>query len=358
MEDYVLFLIKELNSVADIVYIVINGIISDDGLQILEKNADHIIVRDNAGFDAGAYKSVISSEKYIHEIENADRLILCNDTFFGPFVPFAQIFNKMPDHIDFWGMNYVGNCPFDHLQSYFLVMEKEAIHDTLVYFNNYVHESESDIREIYATLETGLFNYLCSMGHRWGSYVESEDIDIYKSGDLAIIKYGLPILKKKFFLEADSINNVKTALSYIRNRTNYNIYLVLDCIRHEYGVELKERDLSESETEYMTSDAVYMSHRNVSEEALSDFFKNENVYIYGEGIIARKVYNLYSHFNCFRGFVVTDNTKLNRRILYGLPVDEYDGRYDSKNVIVALNKNNTAELINQIGHKINWMYLW
>lgn len=54
-----------------------------------------MVVRENAGYDAGAYKFAIFKYLKIEEIRQYEELILCNDTFIGPFVPLKDIFDTM-----------------------------------------------------------------------------------------------------------------------------------------------------------------------------------------------------------------------------------------------------------------------
>ena len=99
-----LFLLKELNECASYVVVVVNGELKNrDNLQYL---ADKIIYRKNTSYDAGAYKEALLKQECREVIEKSDELILCNNSFWGPFVHFSCIFKEMEkSKADFWGLN-------------------------------------------------------------------------------------------------------------------------------------------------------------------------------------------------------------------------------------------------------------
>lgn len=95
VDEYVEFLLKELCRCLSSLVIIINGNVSVKGRLILEKYTDEIYIRDNKGFDGGAYKDVLINMLGWSRIQKYDELVLCNDTFYGPFVSFESIFNDM-----------------------------------------------------------------------------------------------------------------------------------------------------------------------------------------------------------------------------------------------------------------------
>ena len=50
---------------------------------------NEIIIRENSGFNAGAYADVIV-KVLDDEIRDWDELVLCNDIFFGPWLSYVS----------------------------------------------------------------------------------------------------------------------------------------------------------------------------------------------------------------------------------------------------------------------------
>lgn len=100
----VIHTLEELKSVVDYLTIVINGYVNKASK--LSVYADRILIRRNIGFDIGAYKEVILSSDHIEKIKNSGELVLCNNSFYGPFISFQEIFAKMKQSkADFWGIS-------------------------------------------------------------------------------------------------------------------------------------------------------------------------------------------------------------------------------------------------------------
>lgn len=166
VDTYVNYLLEELRTVLYKLIIVVNGKITETGRNILLKYADDFIVRPNRGFDVGAYTDVLKQTGCM-DWENWDELVLCNDTFYGPFVPMKDIFVKMEDKdVDFWGLNILERGLLSHIQSYFLVFRQKILssNDLLKYLYKSVSVDEEDIVNIYGTLEPALFSYLVNRG--------------------------------------------------------------------------------------------------------------------------------------------------------------------------------------------------
>ena len=83
-----------------------------------------VLRRDNAGLDFGAYKDGLGR---IPDLARVRRLILANDSAFGPFRPIGDIVRDMPaDEAAVWGItdSVEGGS---HLQSYFLLLHEQAL---------------------------------------------------------------------------------------------------------------------------------------------------------------------------------------------------------------------------------------
>jgi lipopolysaccharide biosynthesis protein len=61
----------------------------------------------------------------LQEINEYDSLVLCNDTFYGFFVPIEEIVREMDERkVDVWGLNTLERGLLNHISSYFLVFNR------------------------------------------------------------------------------------------------------------------------------------------------------------------------------------------------------------------------------------------
>lgn len=96
--------IKSMQEIVEYFIIVVNG--SLNSIDKLRNYADEVVIRKNIGFDIGAYKDIILSPRYNSKIKGSDELVLCNSSFYGPFISFQEIFEKMEkSDSDFWGIS-------------------------------------------------------------------------------------------------------------------------------------------------------------------------------------------------------------------------------------------------------------
>lgn len=125
IDDYLIFFLMSLKIVSDRLVVAVNGLLTEEGEQKLRGVADEIYRRPNMGFDFGAYKDVLENYLKPRELEQYQELILCNDTCYGPFIPFEDIFAQMRERtLEFWSMNYIEDSLLPHFQSYFMVFRR------------------------------------------------------------------------------------------------------------------------------------------------------------------------------------------------------------------------------------------
>lgn len=94
VDRYVPYFITGLHEVVDYIVVVVNGRLTAEGRKTLAEAADDLIVRENRGFDAWAYKEAI---EYIgwDELREFDELVIANSTIYGPLYPFQEAFDRM-----------------------------------------------------------------------------------------------------------------------------------------------------------------------------------------------------------------------------------------------------------------------
>jgi len=134
VEEYIPYALAHLREHCATIVVVVNGALTELGRSRLEPLADDVVVRENRGYDIWGYKAGLDAVG--EAIADYDEVLLANDTWFGPVVPFAPMFERMDGSaLHFWGMTdhvrvepnpftQTGYLPY-HLQSYWVAVRRE-----------------------------------------------------------------------------------------------------------------------------------------------------------------------------------------------------------------------------------------
>lgn len=203
VDDYVLYYLSELKTVVDEVVFVSDGSLSDREKEKLKQFTNIIISERHGEYDFGSYKRGIKVlEKKLSE---GDQLVLCNDSVFGPFIPFKQIFDDMSHcDADMWGI--IDSSIHDFLMSFFLVINSTAfLQDWFKeFFENVKQEvNKSDVVTKY---EMGLSKLIVSKGQKWQSWFDTFELTKHKRSDLCsyLKEHNIPV--KSFIPSKAKVN--------------------------------------------------------------------------------------------------------------------------------------------------------
>lgn len=356
--DDVVFLLKSLRSVSDKIIVVVNGNINNSN--VLEENSDIVFYRENKGFDAGAYKFVLNKDAHLNFIQNSDELVFCNDTFYGPFISFKQIFEEMDSvECDFWGLNLADNGFVTFLQSFFLCFRKKILNSRILdlFFSDEINENTLDFYEVLLKFERGIFEYLVKNDFKYGYY--RRQIHHVMSNPAGSILYdNLPLLKKKAFSERFYNNDsILDALCCINKNYAYNVDYIIDDVKDRYGLVINKNDFCNRDISKVSSKT--MDYSMVSKNQIKDFVKNhKSVYLYGAGRLARTISELIGIEN-IQGFIVSSIGE-NKNSYLDKPVYCINDFFKELTVpvIVALNSANTAEVKSVLKDFKNVLFLW
>lgn len=254
IDDYIIYLLQEITKVLGHLSIICNGKLSDEGRERLRQFTDDITVRPNKGFDMGAWRQGILSVK--KSLSDYDELVLFNDSFYGPFYPFDEVFTRMdseyPD-ADFWGITVhrkttdpSGLCPYgylpEHLQSYFLVIRSRLLHtdDFVSYWEN-AGEART-MEEAVKKYEVCFTKHFFDKGFNYAAYCDTRDWEpdytvstnhYIMSVERLLKRYHCPILKKKVLLvpRSEYLNEnygdgAHKSLDFIKNHTDYDTSMI------------------------------------------------------------------------------------------------------------------------------------
>lgn len=277
--EHIEYLLEDIIKNVSDLCIVCNGILNDAGKAILKKYTNDVLIRENIGFDGGAYKQALENHIGFDNLKKYDELLLFNDSFYGPVYPFEEVFDKMRDReCDFWGLLNHGEIKSvsaikKHIQSYFLVFRKNMICSEIFQKFWFNLKSFGNLAETNMLFEIELTQYFEKNGFRGDALVDAAEHDKknnYISSDWSIMRtielveeYRFPIIKRKALTEKQRIDILgKHILEYLKNQTQYDTYMIWEhlirilntqqlyekvglhySLPHEFGypIEIKEK---------------------------------------------------------------------------------------------------------------------
>lgn len=248
--DYIQYLVKELKKEVQAFYIVCNGMLRIEEQEKIKHYIDDIFFRDDEGYDVVAFKQTM--EKYLgwEQIYEFDELVLLNDSFFGPFIPFADIFcNMSKRECDFWTFTSnqesntsMGDVPF-HFQPYFWVIRKHMLkHKTFRQFWNTLPKIETYKQAVF-NYELRMTEYFNNEGFVGNTYVDDKCFSsevfgeryVYTMFDpyALVVHRGCPVVKKKCFLHdrkqiytMSEYEDIVLLMKYLKQNSNYDTDMI------------------------------------------------------------------------------------------------------------------------------------
>lgn len=342
-----LYLAREIRSVVSrlIVCVNSNGRVDLCGLK---EYTEEIIVRDNRGFDAGAVKEILCGYLRDGELQEYEELVVSNDSFFGPFIPMHSIFEAMNTRdCDYWGLSgYMGDESifWRGVGSYFWVFRQPVTESRFLenYIGRYVDAETEDFLEVCGVYECRM-NYELMKRFKPALFVDVGALNIFDAGDVAMMEYALPILKRKFFTEKRTSPTRRiNALRFIAD-TGFDVSVVAEKLKRLYDIDVFDDggvwvrpEIEEKEYEIPKMDVTYAQIEN--------FLRiHQSVYIYGAGHFATFIWAIFAErYPSIKGFVVTRQTET--ATFHGYPVYTPAELPSPSAVLVALNRENSAEV--------------
>lgn len=358
IDDYLIFYLTSLKRVANRLIVTVNGELTETGEERLTAVADEIYRRPNTGFDFGAYRDVLEHYLKPGELEQYQELVLCNDTCYGPFVPFEDIFARMETgNAEFWSMNYIEDPLLPHFQSYFMAASGRGIRLVRDFL---LQEVDSGIRNPIQACgyEHGLSERILSSGIKTDYYTSHvkgyHDLDIFGAPDYAMELLGFPLLKKRAFSDELSVkDNCRRALCMIAEQGTYPVSYILENVKRIY-----HKDFSEAlQKQYITQVSHFEKNYAAREEVIAFCRKHKKVYVYGNGYMAVLFMARFGRYmNGFGGYVVSDE-------YYEETADQKEHIYKLSQIdrgaplIVAMTAKVAVQVINSLWERVNILFL-
>lgn len=342
--------VTELISVCNV-----DHIMEDKEVENLRSVSDQVIIRNNTGYDAGAYKEIFLRMEKENCLKGWDSVLLFNSTFFGMFYPLDHFFSltETRKEIDYWGLTkHIGakdegeGIYPDHVQSYFLLIQKKMFQSRS--FMDFWHQLDApfDYNDAVRKFEIGFNVFFKEKGFKGEAYCSCLDkTEILKKGDNPYINYSYelitnlsaPFLKIKTLLFgyncAEYLLKSMQAVAYVKNRLSFDDtmiwkYLLRSCRNGAFQAYFNYDDLESFYNEY------------------------RRIFIYGAGRVGQAMYSYFT----VRGWdisamLVTDKDafqkkKWNDNIMVleagEVTFEKEDG------IILAMNYENSREVIEQL----------
>lgn len=336
VEAYVEMLLKSMEEVLDKLFIIINGKITNDEKIKLYKYTNSIYQRDNVGFDGGAYKDFFLKVMNIKELCNWDEILLINDTFYGPFFPWSEIFELMNESIcDFWGLtSHPGGIELflgeklvsPHVQSYFILIKKRMFSHQMFHKFWQNLKYPTNYKEAVQCFEIYFTEYFTQLGFRYESWLEVkkrhlgfEPLD-YIGIDTQILRLHFPVLKRKMYLLQCYIN-LKKVFQYLERNTSYPL-------------EMIQQDVYKR--------CIQGKVKPYNPEEIKEFCSNfKEVYLFGMGIYAKNIEFFLSDIGVkISGNIISEKKEKLNGVF---ELDEFKIK-SWQGVVVALNQKNLNEV--------------
>lgn len=349
VDSYISRLLADIRSYIDRLIVVCNGRMSS-GERNIQDYADEVVIRPNEGYDAGAYKDVITKLIRTETLSAYDQLILFNDTIYGFFYPLSELFRYIDSRkeVDMWGMTehsgigeHKGKKLSWHLQGYFLVINKKLLHsrDFVAYWEALKYPGT--YTEAIFDFEIGMSQYFLQKGYLLKSIYEPEKIGVPKShcfGNLyfshayeLVVEARCPVLKVK------SIENMAgmRAMQYLEK----NHLCDASDIWEHYRRRIRNQNVG--------NDAYDL-------DSLWDFCrKYRRIYIYGNGEIGTRIYHcILDKGYPVTGFIVTKRDRVynTQSKVYEFEEVEIDGECG---IILGMKQQYREEVMEDVLRKID-----
>ncbi|MCM1047755.1 MAG: rhamnan synthesis F family protein [Clostridiales bacterium] len=344
VDKYVEVLLDSMQEVLQRVVIIINGGIRNNEYNKLKKYSYDIYVRENVGFDAGAYKDIFTKYLAEEDFRQWDEIVLFNDTFYGPLYSWKETFNKMEElDVDFWGLSrninaqMEGNIIPSHIQSFFLVCRKSLIMSELweEFWRNLKYPST--LQEAIKCFELNFSVFFTQNGFKSGALTDSAEIE-YVGNPYINYPYELvrnirfPVIKRK----AISLCNFK------------NVEMVINYVIHNTGYDTKLIDIHLKRLQAEGNNDVLYPFKSTGIERFYNGHKR--IYIYGHGNYGQGMAGYFSYKGWkYEGFLVMKKTEIDDNVFEyeNVIFDKQDG------IILALGKKAFDEVYPIIRKKIN-----
>ena len=345
VEPYVDFLLKSILEVLDKLIIVINGEVEPREREKLYQYSKNVFQRRNIGYDGGAYKDVFTYFLKNENWDQWDEILLMNDTFYGPFYQWTEIFKLMDgSKCDFWGLSqhpggpenfFGGEIISPHIQSYFILVKRKMFtHPSFISFWEKMNYPQN-FKEAVKKFEIYFSEYFSGIGFKFESWLDVKlkqykNLTPFDTNDMEILikDFKFPVLKRKAYMLQNYIG-LKRLFIYLEDN---NAYLL----------NVMKKDL------YKRCIDGKLSPYNPY-ELLKFCGKHEEIYLFGMGRYAQNIEQFLMDFGKQVNGYIVSKAVTQRNNVY--EINDFSVK-PGQGVIVTLNQKNCGEVNRIITEKI------
>ncbi len=344
VDEYIEVLLSSMRTVLQKLIIVVNGRVKPSGYVKLKRYSDSIIIRENFGFDAGAYREIFTKNLSSDMLQGWDEVVLFNDTFYGPFYSWNTVWGKMEnEQADFWGISRHpkggrkltnGKSMPSHIQGYFLVCRKSLFlsRDWMEFWDTM--EYPQTYQEAIEKYEIRFSEYFLKKGYGGKAFTDKSCIPVAYGENPCMCYFrplieteGFPILKKKV-MQLEYLDGVKNVLNYLDKNTDYKTELIVSNIeRLCRGGKISPLEPFEG----IRLERFYHCHKQI--------------YIYGHGAYGKGIAGYFTYRGwTYKGFLVTEKREKDDRVsaYRDVKIENGDG------VVLALGKEFFYEVYSEV----------
>jgi len=185
VDDYVVNYLQALDRLGcETVIVSTAENLDDENIRKALPFCSRFIVKQNIGYDFASWRTGLES---VGDLSGYDRLIVANDSVYGPLQDLGKVFDEMEGrNVDFWGIT--DSLKYGrHLQSYFLVYGKPVVQSAT--FCEFWRRLP-DYRHKYVVIiqgEIGLSRRLVAAGFDFAAYRPIEAVQEGQRADAATL---------------------------------------------------------------------------------------------------------------------------------------------------------------------------
>ena len=174
VDDYVVCYLSKLHAIGcEIVFVTTARDLADAEIEKVRPYCSRILERENFGHDFGSWKAGMES---VSDLKAYDRVIIANDSVYGPILPLEPVIEKMiASGADFWGITDSPRYTH-HLQSYFVAFERRVVESAAFakFWQSYPHYRHKNLVVLIG--EVGLSRTLTRAGFRFAALCPWKDV--------------------------------------------------------------------------------------------------------------------------------------------------------------------------------------
>jgi hypothetical protein len=301
VDDYVVFFIKELNSLGfDVIFVTTSEKIKIGEIKKLENYITQAVVRKNIGYDFISWKIGLSQ---VENYQKYKQILNTNDSIFFPITDPNSMFEEMNKrNVDFWGI-INGIYYEEFMESFFIVFNQELIKS--LYFERFWNECKIYLKksDVVRKYELKLLKYIQDNNFTTSAFVDYKQLfqfsklninevdkirELDKTGasfkfwDTLIEDFKVPFIKKKILLKTH-IDFNQTTFSWedkLQKNINYDTKLISNYLAR---VGKEQDDIYDDEFFY-NIEQLY---------SIFDRLKNKKFNIYGYGSFGVFIHTIF-----------------------------------------------------------------